>query len=92
MTRGARGSLLFHEGEWSKQAPQPVEVVDTIGAGDAFTAALVMGLLSKRPLDEIHAAAADVARHVCTRVGATPPLPEALRTRFVDATPNRPSN
>jgi fructokinase len=88
LTCGSRGSLLFQAGEWSEQPPQPVQVVDTIGAGDAFTAALVVGLLAKRPLDEIHAAAAEVARHVCTRVGATPLLPAALRTRFITTAPN----
>jgi len=79
LTRGADGSLLYQSGRWSEQPPLKVEVADTVGAGDAFTAALVMGLLSGLNLDEVHAAAARIAAFVCTRPGATPALPEHLR-------------
>jgi fructokinase len=85
LTRGAHGSLIFHHGRWSEQLPQAVQVVDTVGAGDAFTAALTMGLLNRMDLDEVHAGAAAVARYVCSRAGATPPLPEALRGLFSSA-------
>ena len=81
-TRGARGSLLYEEGRWSEQFSRPAKVVDTVGAGDSFTAALVMGLLNRMDLDEIHATAADIARFVCTRPGATPSLPRELKRRF----------
>ncbi len=43
LTRGPAGSLLFQAGEWSDCPSVPTIVVDTIGAGDAFTAALVLG-------------------------------------------------
>jgi fructokinase len=56
-------------------------VADTVGAGDAFTAALVLGWLRGRDFDDAHAAAAEVAAYVCTQPGATPALPEALRQR-----------
>jgi fructokinase len=62
--------------------PQPVRVADTVGAGDAFTAALTMGLLSGMDLDEVHAIAAETARYVCTQTGATPAMPEAFRRKF----------
>ena len=45
LTRGPAGSLLFQAGEWSDCPSVPTIVVDTIGAGDAFTAALVLGRL-----------------------------------------------
>lgn len=76
LTRGAHGSLLFSEGQWSDDPSQPVTVKDTIGAGDAFTAALAMGMLAGKPLDAINRRANQVARYVCSCEGATPPLPE----------------
>jgi len=78
-TRGARGSALWREGEWSDHPGVRCEVRDTIGAGDSFTAAFVLGLLAGRPLDAINRHANDVAAVVCSREGATPPLPDALR-------------
>ena len=52
---------------------------DTIGAGDAFTAALVVGYLAGRPLDEINRLANEVAAFVCSRPGGMPTLPDSLR-------------
>ena len=82
-TRGGRGSLLFSEGRWSEHPGFPTKVVDTIGAGDSFTAALALGLLGGWDLDRINENANRVAAHVCTCAGATPPLPEHLRTLFL---------
>ena len=82
-TRGGRGSLLFAEGSWSEHPGFPTKVVDTIGAGDSFTAALALGLLAGWPLDEIHLRASEVAAYVCSQPGATPVLPERLRAPFL---------
>jgi len=79
LTCGEKGSLLYHRGCWSECSVQPVIVADTVGAGDAFTAALVKGLLLGIAPDKINSAANEIARHVCSCVGATPPLPKALR-------------
>jgi fructokinase len=86
LTRGPQGSILYHRGRWSEHLSQPVQVVDTVGAGDAFTAALAVGLLSKADLDELHAIAVQVARFVCSHAGATPALPEHLRSPFIKRT------
>jgi fructokinase len=51
----------------------PVQVVDTVGAGDAFTAATVIGFLAGRPLDEINRTASNLAARVCTFPGAMTP-------------------
>lgn len=83
LTRGPEGSLLYQSGRWSECRTRPVRVMDTVGAGDAFTAALAIGLLQKMDLDEVNIAANEVARHVCSCAGATPPLPDELRHRFV---------
>lgn len=80
VTRGPRGSLLVAaDGTTSDLAGTPVDVVDTVGAGDAFTAALTIGLLAGWPLPRLHAHAERVASFVCTRRGGTPELPPGLR-------------
>ena len=80
LTRGARGSTLF-----SRESPaghtlpaEQVSVQDTVGAGDAFTAALITGLLKGWALAAIHERAVAAAAFVCSQPGATPPLPQAL--------------
>ncbi len=67
---------------WSDCPSRPVTVVDTVGAGDSFTAALVLGLLRKMDLDEINTIANEVARYVCSQPGATPALPTEFARRF----------
>jgi fructokinase len=46
VTRGGQGAVLFQPGATIAGQPPPVSVVDTVGAGDAFTAALLQGLLA----------------------------------------------
>jgi len=91
LTRGANGSLLYQKDKgkarWSDCPSRPVKVVDTVGAGDSFTAALVLGLLSKMDLDEINNLANEVARYVCSQAGATPSLPPEFAKRL--STPSR---
>lgn len=43
LTCGASGSLICHQGRWSKRPQESTPVVDTVGAGDAFAATLTMG-------------------------------------------------
>lgn len=82
LTRGAQGALLYSAGKWSDEPGAPVKVKDTVGAGDSFTAALALGLLSGWTLDKLNRRANEVARYVCSREGATPPIPTTLRKRF----------
>jgi len=84
LTRGARGSLLYrYPGDrWSDCESRHVEVVDTVGAGDSFTAAMVLGMLHKVDLDEINSFANEVARYVCSQVGATPQMPAEFADKF----------
>jgi fructokinase len=82
LTRAERGSLLYESGNWSNMPGLQKHVVDTVGAGDAFTAALVIGMLHRFPLDDIHRIAAEVAAFVCGCQGATPILPAELRRRM----------
>jgi len=78
LTRGAGGSLLVSaQSVWEAAAPR-TEIVDTVGAGDAFTAALLVGILAGRSLDQVNERANAVAAYVCSQAGATPPIPDAL--------------
>jgi fructokinase len=77
-TRGGSGSLLLSATETSEHPGLPCEVVDTVGAGDSFTATLCTGLLGCLPLDEINSRANQVAAFVCSQAGATPTLPRAI--------------
>jgi fructokinase len=79
LTKGAKGSLLFTENEQSFMDVPKVEIADTVGAGDSFTAVLVAGLLQNHDLKQIHEKATRVSAYVCTQKGATPIIPENLR-------------
>jgi fructokinase len=84
LTRGKDGALLVNNsGESSDLLGQPTTVVDTVGAGDSFTATLVVGLLRGLPLGTINAWAGRVASYVCSQPGATPHFPSALRVHSV---------
>ena len=89
-TRGECGSLLFAGDRWSVHPGVPVKVVDTVGAGDSFTAAMALGLLAGWDLDDINQRANEVAACVCSRAGGTPPLPEELREPFQSISPTAP--
>jgi len=52
--------------------------VDTVGAGDAFTAAVAVGMLRGFDLERTHDLASRLAAFVCTQAGATPAIPEEL--------------
>lgn len=78
LTRGSRGSLIYRDGLTAEHPGAHAKVVDTVGAGDAFTAVLTMGLLEAWSLDEINHRANLVAAFVCSRAGATPELPDGL--------------
>ncbi|MCA9672757.1 MAG: carbohydrate kinase [Myxococcales bacterium] len=89
VTRGADGAAYAHaSGDGEAFAPA-VEVVDTTGAGDAFCAALLAGLIADEVLADVGAAsAAVIARRVagacaaaaaaCTALGATAGLLRSL--------------
>jgi fructokinase len=79
LTRGASGSVLMSPRQTSRLAGERLKVVDTVGAGDAFTAAVAMGLLEGADLDALHRRAARLAAYVCTQNGATPQVPGELR-------------
>jgi fructokinase len=76
VTRGNGGSLLVSADERSEHPGFKVKVSDTVGAGDAFTAALVHGYLRGTPLAQINETANRVGAWVASQPGATPALKE----------------
>ena len=78
LTRGAQGSAVYLDGKWDLLSAPKIQAVDTVGAGDAFAAALVMGVLQCKPLSKIHAQASSIAAYVCTQRGAVVPIPESF--------------
>jgi fructokinase len=80
ITRGAKGCLLMDRHGPVELPGVKVEVVDTVGAGDAFTAGLTIGILEGWDLRKIAGFANRAAALVAARPGAMPVLREEYRT------------
>lgn len=78
LTLGSEGSMVIRGEAVDRLPATATSIVDTVGAGDAFTAALCKGLLAKEPLATIHQRASRVAAWVCSQSGATPRFPAEL--------------
>ncbi len=72
LTRGALNSLILTGTEMSDHKIAPVEVADAVGAGDAFSAGLVHGLLRGWEIDRVNRFAGQVGSFVASRSGAMP--------------------
>ena len=80
LTCGINGSYVFTPGNVLFQPTPQLEVADTVGAGDSFTAAFIASLLKGKSVTEAHALAVRTSAFVCTRKGAMPELPPDLRS------------
>lgn len=76
LTRGDAGALIVRGEEMSDLPGVQTQVVDTVGAGDAFTAMAALGMLLELELDTINRKACQVASFVCMHSGATPRMPD----------------
>lgn len=72
VTRGKDGAMLWHAGEWAEKPGCNVRTVDTVGAGDAFLAALIDGIMKDETADECLEKANRLGAHVVTMNGAVP--------------------
>lgn len=80
LTCGTRGSHVITADEALFRPTPIVDVVDTVGAGDSFTAAFCSALLKGRSLEQAHEAAVRISAFVCTCNGAMPDLPFELKS------------
>ena len=78
LTCGVNGSYVFTPGAVSFLPTPEVEVADTVGAGDSFTAAFIANILKGKSVTEAHGYAVRTSAFVCTRKGAMPLLPPEL--------------
>lgn len=76
LTCGINGSYVFTPGNVSFLPTPKVEVADTVGAGDSFTAAFISCILKGMPVAVAHHRAVDTSAFVCTQNGAMPVLPK----------------
>lgn len=75
LTCGINGSYVYTLGNVSFQPTPKVEVADTVGAGDSFTAAFIASILKGKSVTEAHTIAVKTSAFVCTQKGAMPILP-----------------
>lgn len=78
LTRGERGSLILAGDQFSELSGRKVQVIDTVGAGDAFTASMVLDMLGNTNIETMNQRANALSSYVCTQAGATMAFPENL--------------
>ncbi|NPD91813.1 carbohydrate kinase family protein [Xylanibacter muris] len=79
LTCGINGSYVFTPGNVSFQPTPKVEVADTVGAGDSFTAAFIASVLKGKTVGDAHRCAVTTSAFVCTKKGAMPILPDEIK-------------
>ena len=84
ITLGSQGSLLVTRDQVDRHPGYPAKVIDTVGAGDAFTAALTHYYLRGASLSQLNAAGNRWGSWVASHAGAMPPLPDAERDAVTD--------
>ena len=82
ITCGGNGSLLVTREEWHRHPGFPIQVADTIGAGDAFTAAMAHYLLRGAELPVLNEAGNRWGSWVASQSGAMPALSDLTRAEI----------
>jgi fructokinase len=72
VTRGNKGAMIWHDEKFYEHPGFAVQVEDTVGAGDAFLATLIKGILKQKPMQQVLEKACAVGAYVATRRGANP--------------------
>lgn len=79
LTRGAYGCNIYSSQGSTYHPSREITVVDTVGAGDSFTAGYISALLAGRERPDAIRFATELAAYVCTQRGAMPTIPEAYQ-------------
>lgn len=85
LTCGVNGSYVFTPGHVSYLPTPVVEVVDTVGAGDSFSAVFMASYLQGATIEASHHNAVVCSAYVCTQPGAMPELPKDLKQQIRDS-------
>jgi fructokinase len=72
VTRGENGAIIWHDYEFYEHPGFKVDVVDTVGAGDAFLATFINGILAKQPMQQVLENACAIGAFVTSKRGANP--------------------
>ncbi len=80
VTLGAEGVGVYSDGQYHTVAGCPVQVADTIGAGDAFSAVFLYSLFYGHDPVQAASLANQVGAYVASKRGALPPYNEAIKT------------
>lgn len=83
LTCGVNGSYVFTRENVSFVDTPKIEVADTVGAGDSFTATFISAILKGKSIREAHELAVEVSAYVCTQNGAMPELPISIKSRLL---------
>ena len=83
LTCGVNGSYVFTRENVSFVNTPKIEVADTVGTGDSFTATFISAILKGKSIREAHELAVEVSAYVCTQNGAMPELPISIKSRLL---------
>ncbi|WP_374950521.1 carbohydrate kinase [Mucilaginibacter sp.] len=72
VTRGEKGAIIWHDYEFFEHPGFCVDVEDTVGAGDAFLASFIAGIVANKPMQRILDNACAIGAYVTTKRGANP--------------------
>lgn len=79
ITRGPEGAAVYHEGIYEEVRTTPVEVADTVGAGDAFSAGFLYTYLSGYGVSKAISIASILGTYVTSKPGSVPEYSEELK-------------
>lgn len=78
ITKGPEGAVVYHEGIYEEAGTTPVEVSDTVGAGDAFSAGFLYTYLSGCGVSKAVSIASILGTYVASKPGSVPEYSEEL--------------
>nr|WP_269851377.1 PfkB family carbohydrate kinase [Methanosarcina horonobensis] len=78
ITKGPKGSAVYHKGVYEEIETTPVEVADTVGAGDAFSAGFLYTYLSGHGVSKAASVANMLGTYVASKSGSVPEYSEEL--------------
>ena len=82
LTLGAEGSIVMSETDYSAKRIQKIDLVDTVGAGDAFSAAFLTALNHGANFSAAHQFANQFSSYICTQKGAFVSIPPSFKAHL----------